>query len=235
MADPIVFDPYLDWVDVPEGDNIPPNAKLVSAADLMRYEQFGVAAAARLNEHDVKWDEYATDETFIRNSLTTNANQITNVQNKVDPILLKPAYWGPTKDITNETAHLDTYIANGIYGVTDSTKATTERGFPVPSLAGTLLVYSRANGVINGTTQEFHPVSSISAGRLFYRRINVNNVWQVWRVYAAQRVDTSSGVAVYVWDNANNRDQVVYRSTDARVHVGTTPPADTTMVWVDIT
>lgn len=50
MADPINFDPYLDWVDVVDPNNIPEGARVVSAADLLRYENLGQAVTARLND-----------------------------------------------------------------------------------------------------------------------------------------------------------------------------------------
>lgn len=50
MADPISFDPYLGWVDVEDVDNIPEDARLITAADLIRYEKFGQDASARIND-----------------------------------------------------------------------------------------------------------------------------------------------------------------------------------------
>lgn len=50
MADLISFDPYLGWVDVEDVENIPQDTRLITAADLIRYEKFGQDAAARINE-----------------------------------------------------------------------------------------------------------------------------------------------------------------------------------------
>lgn len=50
MADPISFDPFLGWVDIEDVENIPQDARLITAADLIRYEKFGQDAAARINE-----------------------------------------------------------------------------------------------------------------------------------------------------------------------------------------
>jgi YD repeat-containing protein len=50
MADPISFDPFLGWVDITDPNNIPQDARVISATDLLRYENFGVAAKDRLNE-----------------------------------------------------------------------------------------------------------------------------------------------------------------------------------------
>jgi hypothetical protein len=220
MADPIVFNPYLDWVDVPEGDNIPPNAKLVSAADLMRYEQFGVAAAARLNEHDAKWDDYATDETFIRNSLTTNANQITGVQNLI------------TGKSIGSTDNLNSFTSTGTFIVGSTMTGRLAFNFPKDTDSGILHVYARVAG--NTVVQQWHSFSSAVTGKGFYQRSLNGTTWSPWRFHGGIRMDTTSGIAAYIWDDVNAREQVIYRSTDRRIHVGTTAPTDTTMIWVDI-
>ena len=50
MADPIEFDPYLEWVDVSDPNNIPEGARVVGASDLLRYEKLGQDVTARLND-----------------------------------------------------------------------------------------------------------------------------------------------------------------------------------------
>lgn len=54
----IVFEPYLGWVNIADPANIPVDAKIITAEDLLRYENFGVAAAEKINE----LAEIATDE-----------------------------------------------------------------------------------------------------------------------------------------------------------------------------
>lgn len=46
MAEPVNFDAYTGWVDTTDPNNLPPNAKVITAADLMRYEQLGLDVAA---------------------------------------------------------------------------------------------------------------------------------------------------------------------------------------------
>lgn len=48
MTDPISFSPFLGWVDITDPNSIPPDARLITAADLLRYENFGKDAAALL-------------------------------------------------------------------------------------------------------------------------------------------------------------------------------------------
>jgi hypothetical protein len=41
MTDPITFAPYNGWVDVTDPNNLPPDARVIGAADLLRYENLG--------------------------------------------------------------------------------------------------------------------------------------------------------------------------------------------------
>lgn len=50
MANPIEFDPYLEWVDVTDPNNVPEGARVVGASDLLRYEKLGQDVAAKLGD-----------------------------------------------------------------------------------------------------------------------------------------------------------------------------------------
>lgn len=68
MADPIAFSPYLGWEDAPNPNEPPPNARMITAEDLLRYERFGASAAALLNSH-------TADITTLQSGLlTTNSS-----------------------------------------------------------------------------------------------------------------------------------------------------------------
>jgi hypothetical protein len=41
MADPISFDPYLGWVNITDPNNVPEDARTITAEDLLRYENLG--------------------------------------------------------------------------------------------------------------------------------------------------------------------------------------------------
>lgn len=49
MTNPINFDPFLGWVDTTDPNNIPADVRTVNAADLLRYENLGVAAETAIN------------------------------------------------------------------------------------------------------------------------------------------------------------------------------------------
>ena len=53
MAAPLVFNPYTGWVDIPDAQNIPNGARLIAAADLLRYENFLTAVRDRINAHEL--------------------------------------------------------------------------------------------------------------------------------------------------------------------------------------
>lgn len=44
------FDPYLGWVNISDPNNIPADARVIGANDLLRYEKFGRDAVAKINE-----------------------------------------------------------------------------------------------------------------------------------------------------------------------------------------
>lgn len=77
MADPISFTPYLGWLDAPNPNEPPANARMITAADLLRYERFGDAAAALLNAHDA-------DITTLESGLLTTTSSLTALTNKVN-------------------------------------------------------------------------------------------------------------------------------------------------------
>lgn len=52
MATPISFTPVLEWVDYTDPTNVPQQVRVISAADLLRYENSHKALTDRVNEHD---------------------------------------------------------------------------------------------------------------------------------------------------------------------------------------
>ena len=77
MTDPISYDPYLSWVDTTDPDNLPADAKLITAADLLRYENFGVSATAAVNS-------LITDLATTNSTVATQATTITDLQSTID-------------------------------------------------------------------------------------------------------------------------------------------------------
>jgi hypothetical protein len=52
MAGPLSFDAYLGWVNITDPNNIPQDARVISADDLLRYEKLGLDVKAKFGEVD---------------------------------------------------------------------------------------------------------------------------------------------------------------------------------------
>lgn len=61
MTDPISFDAYTGWVDVTDPNNLPPDLRIIGAADLLRYENLGLDIA-EWTEQWANADPGAVDE-----------------------------------------------------------------------------------------------------------------------------------------------------------------------------
>lgn len=84
MTTPITFSSYLGWVNVADPANIPPDVRIISAEDLLRYEQFGDAARAAVNElitttedHESRIDAVESLNTTQGQTLTSQGQTIT--------------------------------------------------------------------------------------------------------------------------------------------------------------
>jgi hypothetical protein len=73
MADPISFDPYFGWVNITDPNNIPEDARTLTAEDLLRYEQLGVDVVTKVNEQDASIALLDSD-TAVAASLATEGS-----------------------------------------------------------------------------------------------------------------------------------------------------------------
>lgn len=64
--------------------------------------------------------------------------------------------------------------------------------------------------------QEYISVGSNTIPQSVYRRTGYANSWSKWYSYTAQRVDNTAGRAIYTWDDAANREQLIYGDTGWR-------------------
>lgn len=64
MAGPLNFNAFLGWVNVTDPNNIPPDARVLSADDLLRYEKLGIDAATAVNDLSTKVDSFDSDPTI---------------------------------------------------------------------------------------------------------------------------------------------------------------------------
>lgn len=115
------------------------------------------------------------------------------------------------------TSDLNLIVTPGIYTQNNSSGADSplSNNYPFAGAYGILMVT-----VTNGADliQQFTP-QSYAAGRdakIFYVRNRSNNVWSPWRSYSSTRFDQAAGRALYLWDEINNREQLVWGDTGRR-------------------
>lgn len=87
MATPLVFTKVTTWVDLTDPANIPPGAKLITAGDLLRYENGIDALVTRVNLHDaslVAMDPILTDAVgdvaLLQSTMITEQGNIDTLQ-----------------------------------------------------------------------------------------------------------------------------------------------------------
>lgn len=83
MSNPISYSPFLGWVDATDPDNLPVDVRIIGASDLMRYENFGVAATTKINAESVRVDNALTRITNTETSITGLNNSVTGLNTSV--------------------------------------------------------------------------------------------------------------------------------------------------------
>jgi hypothetical protein len=113
--------------------------------------------------------------------------------------------------------NLDNIVIPGMYRqlLNSGVPGTLLNNYPITGSYGILLVYqTNGNDVIQKfIRQSYNP--SVD-GRSEYTRNKSNGVWSPWRTNAVTRVDNTAGRAMYAWDEANQREQLVYGDTGVR-------------------
>jgi hypothetical protein len=62
MPGPLSFDAFLGWVNITDPNNIPQDARVVGADDLLRYEKLGVDTVAAVNDLAAEVESFDADE-----------------------------------------------------------------------------------------------------------------------------------------------------------------------------
>lgn len=79
MSAQITFNPYLGWVDATDPLNIPADLHLITAADLLRYENFAAAARDKINEVAGIAEQNATTVGQHTQTLTSHTQSISDI------------------------------------------------------------------------------------------------------------------------------------------------------------
>lgn len=131
MATPLTFTAYTGWVDATDPNNIPAGTRLITAADLLRYENLGTAVVARVNSHDT--------------SITTNTTDITNLKKPRALVTKTASYAAALTDWV--------ILANGAavtITLPSAVTATAGKIFTVKNLNAASATVASAAGTIDG-------------------------------------------------------------------------------------
>ncbi|PNW10631.1 hypothetical protein C1632_02405 [Microbacterium testaceum] len=112
------------------------------------------------------------------------------------------------------TADLDTVTTPGVYRQNNQGNSTLARNYPAAGTLGVLTVIQASTD--SWMQQEYDPSGYAGQGRVVYRRVRAGGNWQPWRAFTAQRIDKTAGLAVYGWDDAAGREQLLYGDTGFR-------------------
>lgn len=156
--------------------------------------------------HEVNAGNYAADALSSKEESLGYRNEAETFRNEA-----QAATWAGTSLGTQD---LNNVVAPGVFFQLSSGMATAERNYPVR--AGGSMVIKRNSPTT--VVQEYVGYTGTAAapGRTVFIRILSGGVWSPWRSLATQRVDQTAGRALYVWDDLNNREQLVYGDTGWR-------------------
>lgn len=73
MTAPISFNAYTGWVNVTDPANVPADVRIISAEDLLRYENFNTAAKTAINELIATTEAQGGDLTTLKNTAAAQA------------------------------------------------------------------------------------------------------------------------------------------------------------------
>ena len=112
------------------------------------------------------------------------------------------------------TTDLNAIVTAGQYRQPGTTNATLANNYPLAGANGFLDVYVLATGSV---VQRFQPFGAQAENvQGFYQRRLNGGSWGPWAHYSKNRIDSTAGRALYVWDEVNAREQLVYGDTGAR-------------------
>lgn len=111
---------------------------------------------------------------------------------------------------------LNTILTAGLYRQTQGANVTTAKNYPITLNATAVMqVYMVSS---SNVIQQFEFVLGNPARRLFWQRSTSDTgaTWSSWVVFRSGRLDHTAGRAFYIWDETNNRDQLIYGDTGSR-------------------
>lgn len=123
----------------------------------------------------------------------------------------EPGGWTAPVNVFS-TTDANSLVTPGVYF--QSSGSTLTLNWPIAA-KGLLYVY----GLAGSLHQEFTVFSALAstASKVRYMRDQLTaTTWSAWQAYTAQRVDNTAGRAIYTWDDAANREQLIFGDTGWR-------------------
>jgi hypothetical protein len=121
---------------------------------------------------------------------------------------------GWTQGTSLGTADLNTILTDGIYRQNSGSQATLALNYPQAGVLGVL--YVSQSSTASWMTQRFHVNGSPNQAKAVYERVRAGDTWGPWRPYLSTRVDNTAGRAIYMHNDQNGIDQLVYGDTGWR-------------------
>lgn len=157
MADPISFTPFLGWTDATDPNNIPADFPIISASTLLRYENFGKDATAKINSiestvegHTTTLGTQGTDITSLKTWKTGVDTDITNLKKQRALVTKTAAYTTVAAD--------SVVIANSATAITitllSAVTATAGKVFTVKNKGAGVVTVASAAGTIDGAANK---------------------------------------------------------------------------------
>jgi hypothetical protein len=113
-----------------------------------------------------------------------------------------------TSLVTN--TDLDGVLTAGAYSCSSSVDAATSALMHLPMHESGSLYVTYSNSASIQIQMYVTNTKSIYVRRRF------NSVWNAWRHFGTTRTDLTAGRAMYAWDDANSREQLIYGDTGVR-------------------
>lgn len=110
---------------------------------------------------------------------------------------------------------LNTVQTPGAYRQPTASFANTTNNYPVNN-SGILEVFNQNASNPLALVQRYTPVWGNQNGKIFYTRTLTGAAWSAWSAFPYQRVDATIGRVVYIWDPAQNKEQMIFGDTGWR-------------------
>lgn len=117
------------------------------------------------------------------------------------------------------TTNLDVVTVAGTYIQGTGASATVANNYPFEGATGLLEVFRVTSAADANLMQRLSVVwNTPHGGRGIYERVKFGSgtAWGAWRFIPTERIDKTAGLAIYTWDPASAREQIVYGDTGRR-------------------